>query len=246
MKAGLQPPESSEPGGTAVKGLRLSCMQSDLSKGGIFLRQHTHVGVSYRDRSQNSVSLRSQQRYLILVFSKRNNESISSDVRVSLSLSQFNPLFIKAFSLSALSHTHTHLPPGIRALWLRAPLCVFNYAPSPSHLHNPLCSLANGYATDIIGGEGKRRIKGGAVWYPGLPKSSPLVCKHTLNTHVNKGVLFFSRCRAVVCDKAADRRTACASLLWHNVSHVRAKEVNLSAPQVPHSYFLFPLFSLKT
>lgn len=87
--------------------------------------------------------------------------------RVSLSLSQFKPLFIRAFSLNALhTHTHIHAHTGTQARiytlihTLHLPLvaglsecflCVFNYAPSDRPLLRicrclSVCSLANGYA----------------------------------------------------------------------------------------------------
>lgn len=85
----------------------------------------------------NSVSFALRPAILDTCFSAGETMKVFRQMsrRVSLSLSQCKPLFIRAFSLSTHTHTltgtHTAPSPGSSALWISAlSLCVFNYAPS--------------------------------------------------------------------------------------------------------------------
>lgn len=95
------------------------------------------------------------------------------------------------------ARAHTLLLPGLCA---SAVLCVFNYVPSDRPLLHicrflSVCSLVNGYATDIIGGEGKRGIKEELYGNQVCQKNTRIASERTLKAHVYNKAPLSSSCK---------------------------------------------------
>ena len=131
VKGGLQQLESSQPSGKCV-GYHVNWLF-------FFFFAVVAASELMRQVSWTVSLLHSSPRYSILVFGRRNNESISSDVTQSEFVSFAMQTFVHQGFLSPHTHTHTHTLMGTHtapslgssALWISAlSLCVFNYAPS--------------------------------------------------------------------------------------------------------------------